>query len=256
MKTHWRRNMTDHVSNQEVTARVLLTGASSGIGQAIAKKLVERNYLVYGIGRDFGHTDRNLLEHSLFHMAECDLLDQKAMEQMLEGIQEEVGRDGIDILINNAGCAWYGLHEEVSPQKIHDMVRVNLEVPMILTQHFLRTMKEKKHGVILNIASVTGSHFANPHGAAYGATKAGLLSFDRSVFEEARKYGVKVTTILPDMTDTDLYRNADFTADPTAGASLLSEDVAGSVVYIIEERDGVVIPELTIRPQFHRIKRK
>ena len=67
---------------------------------------------------------------------------------------------------------------------------------------------------------------------------------------------MKVTTILPDMTDTDLYRNADFTADPTAGASLLSEDVAGSVVYIIEERDGVVIPELTIRPQFHRIKRK
>ena len=63
-------------------------------------------------------------------------------------------------------------------------------------------------------------------------------------------------TILPDMTDTQLYRNADFTADPSDGASLLAEDISEAVRMMITQREGTVITELTIRPQLHRIRRK
>ena len=134
------------------------------------------------------------------------------------------------------------------------MVRTNLEVPMILTQQLLRKLK-KNQGYIINIASVTAQS-SNPHGCAYGATKAGLAGFSRSLFDEARKYGVKVTAIYPDMTKTNLYRNADFTVGEEEESYLLSGEVADAVEYILEQREGVVVSELTVKPQFHRIQRK
>ena len=134
------------------------------------------------------------------------------------------------------------------------MVRVNLEVPMILTQLLLRSFKQKK-GCIVNISSVTASS-SNPHGCAYGATKAGLSSFSGSLFEEARKYGVRVITISPDMTATDLYRNADFKTDEDRDAYLDPQDVAGAVLYAVKQPDHVNVSELTLRPQKHRIARK
>ena len=125
---------------------------------------------------------------------------------------------------------------------------------MILTNRLLRTLKQNR-GHIINVSSITAKQ-NNPHGCAYGAVKAGLTSFGASLFEEARKYGIKVTTIHPDMTDTDLYRDADFTCAKEAGCYLESEQIAGAVRFLLEQPKGTVIPELTIRPQYHRIARK
>ena len=88
------------------------------------------------------------------------------------------------------------------------------------------------------------------------ATKAGLSSFGKSLFEEARKYGVKVTTIHPDMTDTNLYRDADFTCGEEPESYLLPDEVAKAVAYVLDQREGMVVPEITLRPQLHRIARK
>ncbi|SHH93959.1 Short-chain dehydrogenase [Butyrivibrio fibrisolvens DSM 3071] len=231
---------------------VLLTGASSGIGEKIALMLCQEGYTVYGIGRDFEKTDKELLDNPLFKKIICDITDTQALTREVKTIRKETP---INVLINNAACAWYGLHEEISPDKISKMVRTNLEAPMIITQLLLRDFK-KSGGTIINISSVTAISSSNPHGAAYGAIKAGLLSFGNSIFEEARKYGVKVTTIMPDMTRTNLYRNADFEADDTTEAGLDPTEVAESVKYILDRPDGVTIPQLVIRPQLHRIKKK
>ncbi len=236
--------------------RILLTGASSGIGMKTAALLAGRNWDVWGIGRDFSKTDRMLLENPHFHSISCDLMNRDELKAAVRLVRGMAGKEGgINVLINNAGVAWYGLHEDVSPESISAMVRTNLEVPMVLTGIFLRDFK-RDGGTIINIASVTGEEYANPHGAAYGATKAGLLSFDRSVFEEARKCGVRVTTVMPDMTDTELYRSADFECDPDAHAHLLPETVAEAVLYVLNQPDGVVVPELMLRPQLRRIRRK
>ena len=147
-----------------------------------------------------------------------------------------------------------GLHEELSPDKIKKLVRTNLETPMILTQQLLRHLKNNA-GYVINISSVTANQ-SNPHGCAYGATKAGLASFSHSLFDEARKYGVKVVTIFPDITQTNLYRNADFREGDEAESYLLPEDVAGAVEWILSQREGVIVTDITLKPQIHRIKRK
>lgn len=225
----------------------IVTGASSGIGLEIAGTLCGLGYEVYGFGRNFENENAK----GAFHQVSCDLLDAAKLEAHIRTIKKE---HEVKVLVNNAGVGYYGLHEELNPAKIREMVRVNLEVPMVLTNLLLRDLK-KSQGTIINISSVTASS-SNPHGCTYGATKAGLTSFAHSLFDEARKYGVKVVNIQPDMAKTNLYRNANFTNADEEQAYLLPEDVAGAVEFILSQREGTVITDLTLKPQFHRIKRK
>ena len=233
----------------------IVTGASSGIGAAISARLCKMGYEVFGIGRSFGSSFAeqfpDVADNPLFHAVVCDLLDTEKMLKLVRGIAAEAT---VTLLVNNAGSAYYGLHEELSPKKIQEMVRTDLEVPMILSQQLLRGFKKNK-GCIVNIASVTAQQ-SNPHGCAYGAVKAGLASFSRRLFDEARKYGVRVATVSPDMTKTELYRNADFTVGEETESYLLPQDVAEAVAYIVGQREGVAVSEVTLRPQYHRIRRK
>ena len=231
-----------------MTHTALVTGASSGIGQAIAQRLLEHGYEVYGIGRDFSAC--TLTGHAQFHTVVLDLLDTPALLAFLETLP----KDNLSVLVNSAGCAWYGPHETLSVEAIQTMTRVNLETPILLCGKLLRTLKQN-HGTIINIASVTALE-TSTHGAAYGALKAGLVHFSRTLFEEHRKSGLKVSVILPDMTDTALYRNADFGPDFTEGAYLSPEDTADAVMTVLNAREGTVLSEIVLRPQYRRIHRK
>ncbi len=226
----------------------IVTGASSGIGLAVSRMLCRLDYEVFGIGRTF---PPDAWADSRFHPTVCDVLQTK---ELLDTVKQIAAKHRVCILVNNAGVAYYGLHEELNPAKIQQMVRTNLEVPLLLSQQLLRDLK-KNRGYIINLSSVTALG-SSPHGCAYGATKAGLAGFSRSLFDEARKYGVKVVAIYPDMTDTNLYRNADFTVGEEAEARLLPEDVANALEYILRLRDGLVVSDLTLKPQLHRIRRK
>lgn len=227
--------------------KAIVTGASSGIGKAICGQLAANGWLVYGIGRSFNQSDDTAgTEHIV-----CDITDTARLTKTIKEINKN---HDIYLLINNAGVGFYALHEELNPVKISQMVRTNLEAPMIITNLLLRDLKKNK-GTIINISSITAEK-TNPHGCAYGATKAGLTSFSHSLFEEARKYGVRVVNIEPDMTDTNLYRNADFTVDENEAARLQPNEVADAVLYVLEQREGLVMTDITIRPQLHRIARK
>lgn len=225
----------------------IVTGASSGIGLAISRVLCRLGYEVFGIGRNF-NTE---FEAESFHKIICNILDT---DRLCDTAKQIAAQNRVTLLVNNAGTAYYGLHEELNPRKISQMVRTNLEAPMILTCQLLRELK-KNRGYIINISSVTAGA-SNPHGCAYGATKAGLSSFSRSLFDEARKYGVKVVSISPDMTRTNLYRNADFREGAEAGSYLLPEEVANAVEYVLSQREGLVVSDITLKPQLHRIMRK
>lgn len=225
----------------------IITGASSGIGLEISKVLCRLDYEVFGIGRNFN----NEFTNNHFHEIVCDILDT---EKLCAAVKEISAQNRVTVLVNNAGTAYYGLHEELNVRKIQQMVRTNLEAPMILTYSLLRDLK-KNRGYVINISSVTATG-SNPHGCAYGATKAGLSSFAHSLFDEARKYGVKVVTISPDMTKTNLYRNANFREGDDAESYLLPEEVAQAVEYVLSGREGLVVSDITLKPQLHRITRK
>lgn len=229
---------------------VLLTGASSGIGLATGLQLANEGYEVYGIGRNFENTfsfPKN------FHCYCCDITDITALLSTINKLQERWKVPAPDIVIHSAGVGFYGLQETISDHDIQSLVRTNLEAPMILTSHFLPFMKQRKSGHIIFLSSVTARK-NNTYGCAYGATKSALLSFANSLFDEVRKHGIKITTLLPDMTKTNLYRNADFTADETA--CLFPEDIADTISYILSASEHLNITELTIQPQKHRIQKK
>ncbi len=224
----------------EVTTKTaVVTGASSGIGRALAGMLSSEGYDVIGFGRKFE-------ADCPFRTVEIDLTDTSRALNLMRDIGP------VDILVNCAGCAYYGVHGQITSDEISEMVRVDLELPMLLSRIFLPGLREKQ-GYIVNIASVTATRI-NTHAAAYGAVKAGLRSFGRSLFEEERKNGVKVLTVCPDLTDTALYRNADF--EPDKETCLTSEEVASSVLNVIKSPEGVVVTELEIRPQYNKIVKK
>lgn len=212
----------------------VVTGSTKGIGKAVADMLERRGITVI-------RADRSI----------ADLRD---IESITKAYSEIAKTHKPAILVNAAGCAYYGLHENLSPKQIKEMCDVNLTSPLIITNLLLPSIREQK-GYIINISSVSAVN-VNTHGAAYGATKAGLDSFGRSLWAEVRKHGVRVVNIRPDMTRTDLYRNADFEASSDMGAALDPEDVANAVSDVLDMKEGTVITEMTITPQILRIQRK
>lgn len=226
----------------------IVTGASSGIGEEISKILLRLGYKVYGIGRDFSEKH---IESDLFIPIVCDITKINLIEEKVKSIRK---KEDIHILINNAGVGYFGLHETLNPKKIHEMVATNLEAPLILTQILLRDLKKNK-GFIINISSITAKK-SSTHGCAYGATKAGLTHFSASLFDEARKYGVKVIAIHPDITKSNFYRNADFKEGDKEETYIKPEEVARAVEMVLNQKEELVVTDITLRPQKHMIKRK
>ena len=222
----------------------IVTGASSGIGLAIARMLSEEGYKVYGIGRVFPENSDFFEKRMSLDLRDTDILLEKISEIK-----------SVDLLVNAAGSAYYGLAEFNTPDQIKEMCRVDLEAPMILISALLPRLKDSR-GMVINISSVTSTRI-NTHGAAYGALKAGLRSYGRSLYEEVRKTGVRVVTVCPDLTaGTKLYRNADFKPSEEDGCFLTPEDTAECVRDIIHMREGAVVTEVEVRPQFNRIEKK
>jgi short-subunit dehydrogenase len=133
-------------------------------------------------------------------------------------------------------------------------VQTNLTAPLILTRLFLRSLKETE-GFIINITSVT-AELRSKWGGTYAATKAGLQHFSNILFEDVRKSGVKVVTIMPDMTDTAFYDHLSFKPDAHEAAHLTPGDVVDALDTILKKRKGSVITQITLRPQLHRIEKK
>ncbi len=213
----------------------LITGSSSGIGKAIYDILSENGYKVYGISRK----DGDII---------CDLKDLKALHVK---VRELLRKNDINLLINCAGVGVFEPHEELSLQKIEELIDVNLKAPIVLTNLCLRSLKKTK-GHIINISSIEATKHSK-FSALYTATKSGLRDFSLSLFEELRKSGVRVTSINPDITKTAFFDNLNFKPSDDKQSYIDPKDLAKEVLNIINS--PFVTTDITLRAQKFAIER-
>jgi short-subunit dehydrogenase len=214
----------------------LVTGASSGIGEAICKELKSNGYEIYGISRN----NAEII---------CDLKDTKDLQKK---IKEFLKTTDIDLLVNCAGVGVFAPHEELKLEQIETLIDVNLKAPIILTNLCLRSLKKTK-GHIVNVSSIEATRHSK-FSALYTATKSGLRDFSLALFEELRKAEVKVTNINPDMTKTAFFDELNFEPSKKENTHLLPEDIAKTVLHVIES--PFVVTDITVRAQKFEVIRK
>lgn len=193
-------------------ARALVTGASSGIGADLARRLADQGCPLAITARRRDRLEALAVELSArgspaVHVVVEDLADREAAARVAARARETLG--GVDVLVNNAGFAAPGLTERVSLQRTLAMIDVNVVAPVVLTRLLLPAMLEARRGWILNVASVAGIGPA-PYQAGYSGTKAFLLHFSESFREEVRDRGVVVTALCPGITDTEFFEAAGY----------------------------------------------
>lgn len=227
--------------------RIVVTGATSGIGRALVERFIKEGHQVLGIGRNF---EKYPLKAPNYETYVCDFRKLSELEALLRYLSKQK----CDLLILAAGLGYFGPHEEIHFSKIQEMVQVNLSSAMMISQACLRSLKKQK-GSLFFISSITATK-ASPIGAAYSASKAGLSHFANSLWEEVRKYGVRVCLLEPDMTKTDFYERASFSVGSDEDSYLFVDEIVESISFILSQRKGANIRRLEIQPQKHAILRK
>jgi len=173
----------------------LVTGASSGMGKAVALRLAEEGAQVFAAQRRLLDGVSNI---------PVDLMDETACARVVPQVFEQAGR--LDILINNAGLMREGTVEESSVDDWHASLHLNLTVPFLLTKAAMPYLRASK-GAIVNTGSIEGLG-SNPRHPAYCAAKAGLHGFTRAVAVDHGPDGVRCNAVAPGWIDTPL--NLDF----------------------------------------------
>jgi uncharacterized protein len=227
----------------------LITGASSGIGEELARQLAARGHGVFLVARREERLRELAAELEREHgvraeVAASDLGERESVEA-LPGLIAERGLT-VDVLVNNAGFSTVGdVHE--NPDRQLGMVRVNVESLVSLTCAFLPGMTERGRGAVINVASVAAFQ-PIPAQAVYAATKAFVLSFSEAISSELKGTGVTVTALCPGPVATEFVEAAGFKkSKQEMGPSLMwssADDVAKAAIEGAEKGKRVVIPGL------------
>ena len=224
----------------------LVTGAGRGIGKATALMLIRSGCRVILAARTHEQLEevhREIRDRGGEALAvPTDLTRDEEIQRLIETAQTW---GAVDILINNAG---WGKRAPVVKGNVDDWDRtfgVNLRAPMILAKMLVPAMIVKGEGAVINIGSVSGKS-GEANGAAYAASKFGLIGFTQSLYEEVREHGIKVSVILPGFVDTPLIppnRQLD------RSKMIQADDVAQAVHYVLTSPATCCPVEITVRPQ-------
>jgi 3-oxoacyl-[acyl-carrier protein] reductase len=217
---------------------VVVTGGSRGIGLAIARRLAACNYSAIVVARHESDEFREAIRElgAGLHFRAFDLSRIDEIPGLVKALRDEFG--SIYGLVNNAGIGTEGLLATMHNSEIEALVRLNVLSPMILTKYIVRHMMADGEGRIINLSSIIASTGYNGL-SVYGATKAALTGFTRSLAREVGKLGITVNAIAPGFVDTELTRGLTGEARRrVAGRSALqrlveADDIARMVEYLL-----------------------
>lgn len=217
----------------------LVTGATRGIGRAVAEELVSKGAFVIGTA-----TSEKGAESISAYLGEkgkglvLNVADQASIDVVLEQIKQEFG--DIDILVNNAGITRDNLLMRMKDEEWFDILQTNLSSVYHLSKAMLRTMMKKRFGRIINIGSVVGS-MGNAGQTNYCAAKAGLIGFSKALAKEVASRGITVNVVAPGFIATDMtevlseeLKNNLLTQIP-AGRLGEPKDIAKAVAFLASE---------------------
>jgi 3-oxoacyl-[acyl-carrier protein] reductase len=219
--------------------RVLVTGASKGIGKAVCERLQEDGYTVVGVARTRPSDFPSDIE---FHTV--DLSNRQALKEFLQTPAMQGPFYG---LINNVGMVPSGTLEQVVDEDIYTAVQLNIEVAISFSQAVAKGMRASGIGRIVNISSRAALGKASR--TVYSMTKAGMIGMTRCWALELADQGITVNAIAPGPIETEFFRNVNDPSDPRTQSLLGSipvkrmgrpEDVANAVAYFADERTGFV----------------
>lgn len=189
--------------------KVLITGATSGIGYEFAKRFINEKYDLVLVGRNEDRLNELRLLAKKNNVTaftyKIDLTLSDSVDKLYEFTRKEVGN--IDILINNAGIGFNGEFNEIEWEKHLDVINLNIVSLTKLTKLYSDDMVKRRKGKILNIAS-TGAYQPGPLIGVYYASKAYVLSFSEALREELKNKGVDIITLCPGATKTNFSKRA------------------------------------------------
>jgi 3-oxoacyl-[acyl-carrier protein] reductase len=236
---------SNDLPESQKTRVALVTGGSRGIGLAVTEHLLEAGWTVFLCSRSESAVAAALAGLEQHHPGSvfartCDVREQGEVEETVAWVLEQAGR--IDCLVNNAGLGIFGSVETISPDDWRLVLRTNLDGAYYAIHAAAPAMKEQGEGWIINIASLA-SRNAFGGGAAYNASKFGLLGLSDASMLDLRPHGIRVSAILPGSVDTDFS-----TSGQDESWKLTSDDVARTVMDLLAYPGRALPSRVELRP--------
>ncbi len=225
-----------------VKRTVLVTGASSGIGRAVARLLLERGHHVIGTSRN---CNRFVQRHPNFSCIAMDFAKADDIPQQARDLEKKF--PALDAVVFSAGYGQFGSLEEFSFHQIDKLMTVNFIAQAFLTRALLPKLKQKKHCNLIYIGSEAALQ-GSRKGSIYCASKFALRGFSQALRDECAKTNVRVSLINPGMVQTAFFDKLAFMPGEGNKQSLRAEDIADTVSYILQTDNHVVIDEISINP--------
>jgi len=230
--------------------KMLLTGASGGIGRSIATLLLSSDWRIVGVGRDPARPEFSQKE---FSQATIDLSDLEHLPEQLRFLASE--HEDIDSVVCAAGVGRFGSLEEFSYQQIRELIDINLTSQLYVVRAFLPLLKRRGRGDVVLIGS-EAALAGGARGAVYSATKFALRGFCQSLRQESAAAGIRVTLINPGMVRTEFFDQLDFEPGEDLAHAIVPEDIAVAVKMVLSARAETVFDEINLSPLKKVVRRK